>query len=250
MELLLIFVSGLLLSFHCVGMCGGFVALLAVRPVGSLVPVTGLSASLAGSWRSVLPEQVVFNLGRLATYALLGAAAGGLGAAGTASSRTGRLQGGLMLAAGIFIFSSGLALSGLLRHWSLFRNVTAAPRPWLAHCIELVLRLPRAARAVPLGMLWGFLPCGLIYAMLARAASTASTTEGALVMLAFGAGTIPALLLVAFFAGAFSLALREKMVRLSGAFLALIGVWTFYRGIAWLVDPGKLSSAHSLMHPF
>ncbi len=103
-----------------------------------------------------------------------------------------------MVAAGMVMVASGLALAGLLRHWSMFGATTVSPWTWLTRAFVRVVCLPRALRALPLGALLGFLPCGLIYAMLGKAASTGSAGAGALVMLAFGAGTVPALLLVAF----------------------------------------------------
>ncbi len=247
-ELALIFVTGLLLSLHCVGMCGGFVALLAVQPATVSLAPSSLGGAVARSWSVVLPQQLVFHLGRLATYTALGAAAGGLGSFTALFSRTGRAQALLMIAAGAVMIASGLALAGLLRHWSMFRATAAAPRPWLARSFENVLRFPRMLRALPLGALLGFLPCGLIYAMLGKAASTGSAGAGALVMLAFGAGTVPALLLVAFFADLFSLSLRERLVRISGLLLSGLGGLTLYRGILWLGHPQHIHALNDLLH--
>jgi sulfite exporter TauE/SafE len=246
MELGLIFVTGLLLSLHCVGMCGGFVALVSVAPSISAVGAGGVATA---SWRRVvLPQQLVFNTGRIASYTMLGALAGTLGSLSDLISKTGKIQAALMLAAGVLMIATGLALAGLVRHWSPFKNKVATPQPWLARGFEHVVRLPKPARALPLGALLGFLPCGLIYAMLGKAASSGSAVSGALVMLAFGLGTLPALLLVAFFADLFSTALRDKLVRLSGALLALLGAVTLYRGFFWLLHPSQGAAMHNVMH--
>jgi uncharacterized protein len=98
-----------------------------------------------------------------------------------------------MIAAGAVMIVSGLALAGLMQHWSMFKAKTASPQRWLARAFEKMMRLPRSLRALPLGVLLGFLPCGLIYAMLGKAASTGSPVDGALTMFAFGVGTAPAL---------------------------------------------------------
>src|SRR5580704_10885334 len=107
MELGLIFLTGLFLSLHCVGMCGGFVALLSVAPsLSSSAAATGSgSGSLTGSsWRRVvLPQQLVFNAGRIASYTLLGAMAGGLGSFTSLLSNTGRIQALLMVGAGVLM---------------------------------------------------------------------------------------------------------------------------------------------------
>lgn len=247
-ELALIFVTGLLLSLHCVGMCGGFVALLAVRPASGLIQPSSLGATVAQSWSIVLPQQLLFHVGRIATYTSLGAAAGALGSFSMLFSRTGRAQALLMVAAGALMIASGLALAGLMRHWSMFQATTATPWPWLARTFEKVSQLPRALRALPLGALLGFLPCGLIYALLGKAASTGSAVAGALVLLSFGAGTVPALLLVAFFADLFSVTLRARLVRVSGFLLAALGATTLYRGINWLGHPPAAPSIHHFLH--
>ena len=247
MELGLIFLTGILVSLHCVGMCGGFVALVSMSPSLSPISAGGSASAAAGaSWqRLILPQQLVFNAGRIASYTLLGALAGALGSFSSLLSRTGRIQAMLMVGAGILMIGTGLALAGLMQHWSPFKPKAATPQAWLARGFQHVTRLPRPARALPLGALLGFLPCGLIYAMLGKAASSGSAASGALVMLAFGMGTVPALLLVAFFSDLFSLALREKLVRASGVLLAALGAITLYRGFLWLAHPNP--ATHGLM---
>jgi sulfite exporter TauE/SafE len=254
MELGLIFLTGLFLSLHCVGMCGGFVALISVAPsLSSSVAAAGSgSASLTGScWRRVvLPQQLVFNAGRIASYTLLGAMAGALGSFTSLLSNTGRIQALLMVGAGVLMICTGLALAGLMKHWSPFKEKVATPQPWLVRGFEHVTRLPKSMRALPFGALLGFLPCGLIYSMLAKAASSGSAAWGALVMLAFGFGTVPALLLVAFFADLFSIQLREKLVRVSGVLLAVLGAITLYRGFYWLAHPMQNPVMRDMMHHF
>jgi sulfite exporter TauE/SafE len=265
LELGLIFLTGIFLSLHCVGMCGGFVAMVSVSPglsaaapngVPRFAPtaVTNVASNFATLlqnplWRRiVLPQQLIFNAGRIASYTMLGAAAGALGSLSSLLSKTGKVQASLMVAAGLLMIATGLALAGLMRHWSPFKSGAAQPQPWLAQGFAHVMRLPRPVRALPLGALLGFLPCGLIYAMLGKAASSGSSIYGAFVMLAFGLGTLPALLLVAFFADLFSLSLREKLVRASGALLSLLGAITLYRGILWLMNPAKTQMMHDLRH--
>jgi sulfite exporter TauE/SafE len=254
MELGLIFLTGLFLSLHCVGMCGGFVALISVAPsLSSSVATAGSdsAASPGSSWRRVvLPQQLVFNAGRIASYTLLGAMAGALGSFTSLLSGTGKIQALLMVGAGVLMICTGLALAGLMKHWSPFKAKVATPQPWLARGFEHVTRLPRSMRALPLGALLGFLPCGLIYAMLAKAASSGSAAWGALVMLSFGFGTVPALLLVALFSDLFSITLREKLVRVSGVLLVVLGAITLYRGFYWLSHPVQNPMVHDMMHHF
>lgn len=246
MELGLIFVTGLFLSLHCVGMCGGFVALVAAAPTIAVHSSGEVALPAEMHWRRVvLPQQMVFNAGRIASYTLLGAIAGTIGSLTALVSQTGKAQAALMIGAGLVMIGTGVVLAGLLRHWSKGKVTSSKPLPGLAKVFETVARLPRPIRALPLGALLGFLPCGLIYSMLAEAAASGSAVSGALVMFAFGAGTVPALLLVAFFADIFSASLREKLVRVSGVLLATLGAITLYRGWWWLMHPGQ---PHSMMH--
>lgn len=246
MEIGLIFVTGLFLSLHCVGMCGGFVALVAAAPSIAVHPSGEAALATQMHWRRVvLPQQVVFNAGRIASYTLLGAIAGAVGSLTAVVSHTGTPQAILMIGAGLLMIGTGIVLAGLLKHWSAGKVTSSKPLPGLATLFEAVARLPRPMRALPLGALLGFLPCGLIYSMLAEAAASGSPANGALVMFAFGAGTVPALLMVAYLADVFSLALREKLVRVSGVLLATLGAITLYRGWWWLLHPGL---GHLMMH--
>ena len=136
MELGLIFLTGLFLSLHCVGMCGGFVALVSVAPSITTIgkgSATGATALANLSWRRVVqPQQLVFNAGRIASYTLLGAIAGALGSFTSLLSTTGKIQALLMAGAGVLMIGTGLALAGLLKHWSPFQAKAATPQPWLA----------------------------------------------------------------------------------------------------------------------
>src|SRR5580692_411011 len=135
MELGLIFLTGLFLSLHCVGLCGGFVALISVAPsLSSSVATAGSdsAASSGSSWRrGVLPQQLVFNAGRIASYTLLGAMAGALGSFTSLLSKTGKIQALLMVGAGVLMMGTGAALAGLMKHWSPFKAKVATPQPWL-----------------------------------------------------------------------------------------------------------------------
>ena len=249
MELALIFLTGVFLSFHCVGMCGGFVAMVSISPALSTSARGDAVTSASPAWRrGILPQQLVFNAGRIVSYTILGAIAGASGSLSSLFSKTVRVQAILMAAAGLLMVGTGLALAGLVRHWSPFKSSIAQPQAWLANAFAHVMRLPKPIRALPLGALLGLLPCGLIYAMLGKAASSGSPVDGALVMLAFGLGTVPALLLVAFFADLFSLALRERLVRVSGVLLAILGAITLYRGFLWLSHPAQTQMMHEIRH--
>ena len=170
---------GLASGLHCVGMCGGIVAAFSARRVVPIVP----AARGAPEWR----RQLAFNAGRVLTYALGGAAAGALG--GAAQLMQGALPVQMVLfvlAQGVLILA-GLYLLGAGRLLARFENLGAP----LWRRVQ-----PAAARlaAALAGMLWGLLPCAMVYAALATATLAAGPAQGALAMLAFGAGTLPWLL--------------------------------------------------------
>jgi len=171
--------SSLLGSAHCAGMCGG----LALAAIG---PQDGARA----------PRQVGYHLGRLASYALLGAAAG---LAGGAVDDVGILVGTQRVAA--MVAGLGIAAFGLAAiARSLGARVPRAgvPRAMVAFAQRVhswTLRLPPKFRGVPIGLATPLLPCGWLYAFAAIAAGSASPALGALVMASFWLGTVPAVVI-------------------------------------------------------
>ncbi len=174
---LALFIVGLLGGGHCVGMCGGIVGALSLQgPAGA----------------SSLPIHLAYNLGRIANYALAGLLLGALGAvAGSLLP----LQHGLYLFASLMLVAMGIYLLGATRSlaWveqggqSLWRRIQPLTGRFLP--------VRGVAQALPLGFLWGWLPCGLVYSALTTALASGSSRQGALLMLAFGLGTLPNLLL-------------------------------------------------------
>lgn len=207
-DLSAVFLVGLLGSLHCVGMCGGFVVMLAhTAPPGRLYQ-----------------RQVYYVLGKTATYALLGAAMGGLGRLLPLAG----LQHGLSLLA-------GLAL--LLIGWNLLGR--RAPR-WLpgtqlltrlAGFLGTLLRRRHPTTPLLLGLANGFLPCGLVYGMLLLAVATGSATQGTLMMTVFGLATIPALLLLTLTPALVRAPRwRAHLRQAGGVLLLLLGLLTLLRG--------------------
>jgi hypothetical protein len=173
------FLVGLLGSTHCLGMCGGIVTALTVRLPGDRP-------------RRVL--QLAYHAGRLATYTTAGALAAGLGSAALLLDGLLPVQIVLYVAAQLMLVALGLYLLGISRYLDVFER---AGRALWRRVQPAASRLsaPRSSpRAFAWGMLWGLLPCGLVYSVLAIALVSGSAASGALIMLAFGLGTLPALL--------------------------------------------------------
>ncbi|WP_455894137.1 sulfite exporter TauE/SafE family protein [Pseudomonas palmensis] len=203
-------ILGLLGGGHCLGMCGGLMG--------------ALSLAIPKAQRSRRFQLLLaYNLGRILSYAAAGLL---LGLAGWAVAG-GPLATGMRVLAALLLISMGLYLagwwSGLTRIESLGRGLWRHIQP-VANRLLPVSSLPRA---LLLGALWGWLPCGLVYSTLLWAASQGNATHSALLMLAFGLGTWPVLLATGLAAERTSALLRKRGVRVTGGLLVILfGLWT------------------------
>lgn len=202
-----LFGVGLAGSPHCIGMCGGIVAALG----------TG-----APRWNLILG----YNMGRILSYGLAGILAGLIGSFATNYMALGPL---LRSLAAVMLILMGLYLSGI---WRVLTYLEKAGQVLWRHIQPYVVKIGPAnsfARALPLGMLWGWLPCGLVYSALATAVASGSVVSGALAMLFFGLGTLPAMLAGGWFASQLGRITSAKPVRLGFAVLLIVmGGWTLW----------------------
>lgn len=197
------FAVGLLGGVHCLTMCGGLVGTLTL----------GLDPAVRRDpWR-MLPLQLGYNLGRIAGYTLAGTLAGTLGAALLQLDSLQLAQRALYGLAGLTMILLGLYLGGWWRVLALgerlglglWRRLQPLARRWLP--------VRRARQALAVGLLWAWIPCGLVYSTLILAVSSGSPTGGALTLLAFGAGTLPNLLGIGLLAGAAARVAERAWVR-------------------------------------
>ncbi len=208
-------------SLHCVGMCGGFVLVMA--------------SARRRAW-STLAGHLQFQLGKATTYAFLGTLAGAFGelllrqAAFTWSARA------LALLAGLALLAAGLNLLGLLGRRA------GAMADWAgslwARALGPLLSSRPAGASLVAGLIVGLLPCPMVYAGLAAAAATGSALAGALTMAGVALGTLPALGLVALTGSVATVNLRRGLARAAGVLLVLVGVLTLARA-------GGLHAGHS-----
>lgn len=201
--------TGLAGGGHCIGMCGGIVGALSLAP---------------GHGRQRLARIAAAHLGRVTSYALAGAIVGFAGAAvvtGLAGA-SGLVL--LRIAAAALILAIGLQL--LLGRPLLSRLERGGARLWrlLAPRLRRLMPPEDPVRAFGVGALWGWLPCGLVYAELAVAAASGGALGGALVMSFFGIGTIVSLSIFGVVLN--SLGVSRMPRRVSGALLVLFAVWT------------------------
>lgn len=223
---LLMFASGLFGGFgHCLGMCGPIVASYCVMMED----------------KRFLPH-LLYNYGRMTTYVLLGGLMGFSGAfLGTVQSIQ-FIQKSVMIVAGIVIILMGLGLAGWLPFLPSIRSGSGGGRfsllftGWVRNIFAG--KLPIGA-FYPMGIVLGFIPCGLVYTALittARAGMEAENElvgllQGFLLMLLFGLGTLPALLLFGRFVNMISLQMREKLYKLSAVFMIIMGIIFLVRAL-------------------
>ena len=216
-ELPMIFMAGILGTAHCLGMCGPF----ALAIGGS-----------CQSWPRALARQMAYTAGRIFTYATLGAVAGFCGARMIeVSSSVIYLPALIAMAAGVLLAYQGLVATGLVRQ----RRIGPPTSSCLsASLFRQFLRPSSSAGIFLAGLFTGFLPCGLLYGMLALAMSTHSVLWGGLTMAVFGLGTAPGMILTGVGGRLLNVAARRRIFACAAWCLVLAGVVSIVRGASFI----------------
>jgi sulfite exporter TauE/SafE len=226
LTLLAALAAGLVGSTHCLGMCGGIAGALGVS-----------ARSLADSGRGAFLYTVLFNLGRVSSYALIGAIAGTLGSGLISAADLPALSAAARGLTGLLMVLIGLQIAF---GWSLLRFIEeSGARFWtrLAPLAHRILPVRTPVHAIMLGMLWGWLPCGLVYSILLMALLAADPAQSALLMAVFGLGTLPAMTLTGLAGTRLKLSVSRPKVRLAaGLILVLLGLWTGLGPLQHLAD--------------
>ncbi|WP_297958080.1 sulfite exporter TauE/SafE family protein [uncultured Neisseria sp.] len=216
--LLTLFLLGFFGGGHCVGMCGGLSSAFALQlPPG--LNRTGLI--------------VLLNLGRISSYVFIGLLVGAIGQIGISLDQTRWLQNGLYLSANLLLLFLGLYLAGIS---SLVTRIESIGRPvWkrLNPLLNRLLPIQSVPACFGVGMLWGWLPCGLVYSASLYALGSGNALEGGLYMLAFALGTLPNLLAIGLFAAQLKNFLQRKTVRLAAGLL--VAAWALWRLVSFYV---------------
>lgn len=212
---------GLLGSTHCLGMCGGIVSTLSM----------GLSDLTRQSKSSLLSHLLAYNAGRISSYSFIGAISGLIGSSIAPFVPTGLPLGKIitslfLIALGLYLANWWRALTWLERFGSiLWRRIEPFGRRWLP--------VHNPLQAFGLGLVWGWLPCGLVYTVVAWSLTTGDWQQGALLMFGFGLGTLPMLMVMGSTASSLRLILKRQSVRTaSGIAIILLGIYTAYTGFA------------------
>lgn len=243
LNLIPIFMIGLLGGVHCVGMCGGIVGALSIAPGQRRFPVAVAAARISDVAALEAALRVVaYNGGRIASYAAAGAMAGGIAAGVRTFSALSSIQIGGYWLANLMLVALGLYL---MDAWRGVARLEAAGKIVWRHLQPLTKRLlpmDSPGKALLLGALWGWVPCGMVYSVLLTAMATGSAAAGASVMLAFGLGTLPVLLTMGLLGTRLQTWTRKRPVRIaSGLVVLLFGLLGLWRAAAGL-HPGWLDA--------
>lgn len=200
---------GLLGGGHCAGMCGGI--------------VSAVSLSLPGE-RPKIGYHLSYNAGRIASYTLAGMLAGLLGSSSLLLSHLLPVEKLLYLLANLMLVALGLYLAGWWRGVLVLERVGGKFWQRIQPLSRHFLPVRARRQAFVLGLLWGWLPCGLVYSVLVAALATGSVLQGGALLLAFGLGTLPALMAMGMAAVKLKGLLQHPWVRrLSGLLVLAFG---------------------------
>ncbi|MDR1389945.1 MAG: sulfite exporter TauE/SafE family protein [Treponema sp.] len=224
----MLFVIGLVTSVHCLVMCGGInlsQCISAPVPAEPASPVSA-SASAPGKKYSVLFPSILYNGGRVISYTFVGAAAGALGSVLTVS---GRFQGVVQLAAGVFMVVMGINMLGFFP--ALRRFLPRMPKRFAR---KIDKQKTSAKNPLVIGLLNGLMPCGPLQAMQLYALSTGSPIAGAVSMLLFGAGTVPLMFgagaLSSFLSNAGGRVFTARVMKAGAVLVSVLGLVMFSNG--------------------
>ena len=216
-----VFLVGLMGGAHCLGMCGGIATAQALAiPKRLFLPPGKRTFALPVLPRATLPT-LSQHAGRLTTYTCLGAALGGIGSAGLLLEDLFPVQMFLYLIANALLIGLGLYLTGYVRALAWLEQIGSRLWRRLVPTYRRLLAMRSPLAAFPIGLLWGLLPCGMVYSVLATALVSGSVERGAGLMLAFGLGTLPSLLAVGAAATRLRTWVRRPWVRRATGFVVL-----------------------------
>ncbi|SFU43743.1 sulfite exporter TauE/SafE family protein [Pseudoduganella namucuonensis] len=220
-NLLAVFSVGLAGSVHCAGMCGGIVGALSA-PIGKarahnagprVIPIATAAAALPWAADSVPLRVAAYNTGRIASYMAAGAIAGGLAGGAASLVRIAAWQSVAYWLANLMLVALGLYLMDAWRGLGHLEAAGGALWRRLLPLLRPLMPMDTPWKALAVGGLWGWLPCGMVYSVLLTAMLSGSAPAGAAVMLAFGLGTLPMLVALGLLGGGVRRHLQRRAVR-------------------------------------
>ena len=218
-----VLLAGLAGSVHCAAMCGGIVSAFSTVPPGRKpFPVAVVAEGSMSAAADSAVRVLAYNSGRIGSYAVAGALAGGIAGSAAHLGGMAQVQAVAYWGANLMLVALGLYLmgawSGIVRLEQLGGHLWTRIQP----LTKRVMPLDSPAKMLALGVLWGWLPCGMVYSMLVTAMLAGSATDGAAVMLAFGLGTLPMMMSLGLLGARLRDVLRRREFRI-GAGLVVAG---------------------------
>jgi uncharacterized protein len=213
-----IFIIGIFGSMHCIGMCGGFVAMYSLKK-----PAT----------QPTLPYHVLYNLGRITTYSFLGGILGYIGSFVAYVGAHRGIPGAALLISGAFMVLMGLNIAGVLGKRERFEGLEIAGNGLFRDTFRRILTIESVWGTYLLGLLLGFLPCGLLYPIFMNAAASGGFISGMLLMAVFGISTVPAMMSFGFLITRLQPHMKLVLYRTAAVLIVLLGLRIILRGMAF-----------------
>ncbi|NTW58300.1 MAG: sulfite exporter TauE/SafE family protein [Nitrospirae bacterium] len=213
-----ILIIGLFGSAHCIGMCGGFVGMYSLRKSAA---------------QPALSHHLLYNLGRITTYSLLGGTLGSIGSFAVYAGEHRVIPGIVLLLAGFIMVLMGLDIAGILGKRGLFERTGITDAVFFRRVLFRIRSLQSMAGTFLLGLMLGLLPCGLLYPILLHASSSGGFLPGALTAAVFGLGTVPAMMSFGYVVSRIQPHLRLLLYRVAAALIILLGMRMILRGLAF-----------------
>ncbi len=219
---------GFLGSFHCLGMCGPLVLAYSMNFKGPGNPAKRPGAS---AWHRGACHHLAFHAGRIGTYAFLGALAGGVTHLAQGENLLVHLRGGVLVLGGGLMILAGMVLLRILPVPSIPPALSFAPGSFLGRLFYRLFQSKGTGARMALGLVTGFLPCMLSWAMIIKAATTQSAAGGFFTMTFFGLGTVPALFGTGLSASMLSMKMRFLGERVAAMSITVMGLILVIKGV-------------------
>lgn len=242
--LISVFLVGLLGGLHCASMCGGIVSVMSMAAGRRAAPERApprVIPIVPERGRTPVAVLLGYNLGRILSYTIAGGLAGAVGSTAFLARGVLPVQQVAFVAANLVLVGMGLYLTGALRSVAVLEVAGQGLWRTLRPLASRLLAADRFGRAFAAGMVWGWVPCGMVYGVLIAALVSGSALDGAALALAFGLGTLPNLLALGWSAHAARRWLSNRAVRIAAGLLVIAF------GLAGLARLDPLAHVHSVV---
>ncbi len=232
---LVAFIMGLFSSMHCIGMCGSIIGTLTLS----------LSPNIRKNKKLLLLFVFNYNFGRITSYTIAGALAGIIRALLTMPMGETHGYRALQLLSAAIMASAGLYIAGWFPRFAYIEKAGLHFWKTIEPYGRKLIPVKNRSQAYLFGMVWGWLPCGLVYAALTLAATAGDVTKSALTMLAFGLGTLPAVMGVGIMTHVLTrLSRMQRFKQAIGLFMIILALLA---ALPWL-NPMAFTTQHIAIH--